>query len=148
MIWFDLKRPWRLSLLLGVRDSVCWWYAKVKTALHLYPTILQSQLNSILMIRLANETTHKWAMTICLGVAGDKSNTRSRPQSSPRLLAATKARASPNQLNNFNVSAESHTRQHPTLVSNVYVCMTSALPPVFILIGVLPSYLYNPPSTH
>ncbi len=30
-------------------------------------------------------------------------------------------------------------------VSNVYVCMTSALPPVFTLIGVLPSYLYNPP---
>ncbi len=57
-------------------------------------------------------------------------------------------RASPNQLNNLNVSAESHTRQPPICVSNVYVCMTSALPPVFILIGVLPSYLYNPPSTH
>ncbi len=75
--------------------------------------------------------------------------TRSRLQSSTRLLAATKPRASPNQLNNFNVSAESHTRQPPppTPVSNVYVCMTSALPPLFTLIGVLPSY-NNLPSTH
>ncbi len=45
-------------------------------------------------------------------------NTQSRRQSSTRLLAATKARASPNQLNNFNVGAESHTRQLQTLDSN------------------------------
>ncbi len=38
-------------------------------------------------------------------------NTRSRLQSSTRLLAATKARASPNQINKF--SPESHSRQPP-----------------------------------
>ncbi len=38
-------------------------------------------------------------------------HTRSRPQSSTPLLAATKARAPPNQLNYFNVSAEIHTWQ-------------------------------------
>ncbi len=62
--------------------------------------------------------------------------TRSRLQSSMRLLAVTKARTSPNQLNNFNVSADSPTPQPPPPVSNVYICMTSALSPLFTLIGV------------
>ncbi len=46
-------------------------------------------------------------------------------QSSTRLLAATKASALPNQLNNVNTIAEVHNHPPPP-VSNVYANMTSA----------------------
>ncbi len=62
-------------------------------------------------------------------------NTRSRLQSSTRLLTAMKARASPNQLINFNASPERIHPPPPTM-SNVYVDMTSALVPVFKLISI------------
>ncbi len=52
-------------------------------------------------------------------------NTRSQLQSSTRLLAATKARASPNQLNNFNVSAES-----PSLLPHHPHICTTPPPPI------------------
>ncbi len=68
-------------------------------------------------------------------------NTRSRVRSSTRLLAATKARASPNQLNNFNVSAKSHTPQPLPLC----LCLHDLSPTSRYLHYVLPSCLYNPP---
>ncbi len=63
--------------------------------------------------------------------------TRSRLQGSTRLLAATKARASPNQLNNFNASARKSQilQLHSPPVSNAYAYMISALPPALTLIG-------------
>ncbi len=91
-------------------------------------------------------------------------NTRSRLQSSPRLLAPTKAKASPNQLNNFNVSTESHTRQPPppclqclclhdlSPTSRIYINWRSTLiflqppPPLHLLMFELQTLNSIPPS--
>ncbi len=57
-------------------------------------------------------------------------NNRSRLQSSTRILAATKARASPDQLNHFNVSSESHTTQPSCICTNksLYRLIVHAIP--------------------
>ncbi len=83
----------------------------------------------------------------CLHMCQLTRNTRSRLQSSTRLLVTTKARASLNQLNNFNASAESHTRQQqqpPSPLSPMFM-FTWPQPnlPYLHYLTFLPSYLYT-----
>ncbi len=79
-----------------------------------------------------NNTMNTTGMEHYIHMYQSMCKTRSRLQGSTRLLAATKARAPPNQLNHFNASARKSQilQLHSPPVSNAYAYMISALPPV------------------
>ncbi len=80
-------------------------------------------------------------------------NTRCGLQSSTVLFAATKTRASPNQLNNFIASAESHIMQ-PTTPYLQFLCLHDLNSPpriyinwlFYLLRGGFPTLIYVQPS--